>query len=63
MTLSGQGIGILPERVAKLDHADLVVYDKNLPTYSDEIYLAYRKEGLSSKAGKELIRLASSSLE
>ena len=59
MTLSGQGIGILPERVAKADGADLVPYDSSLPTYEDKIFLAYRKDVLSSKAGRELIRLAS----
>lgn len=59
LTLSGQGIGILPERVAKADGADLVPYDSSLPTYEDKIFLAYRKDVLSSKAGRELIRLAS----
>lgn len=59
LTLSGQGIGILPERVAKADGADLVPYDPDLPTYEDKIFLAYRKDVLSSKAGRELIRLAS----
>lgn len=59
LTLSGQGIGILPERVAKADGADLVPYDPQLPHYEDKIFLAYRKDVLSSKAGRELIRLAS----
>lgn len=59
MTLSGQGIGILPERVAKADGAELVPYDSHLPTYEDKIFLAYRKDVLTSKAGRELIRLAS----
>ena len=59
LTLSGQGIGILPERVAKADGADLVPYDSSLPTYEDKIFLAYRKDVLSSKAGRELVRLAS----
>jgi LysR family transcriptional regulator, cell division regulator len=58
LTLSGQGIGIMPERVAKADGADLVPYDVSLPIYEDKIYLAYRKDVLSSKAGRELIRLA-----
>lgn len=62
LTLSGQGIGILPERVAKADGADLIPYDSKLPTYEDEIFLAYRKETLSSKAGRELVRLASGEL-
>ena len=59
LTLSGQGIGILPERVAKADGADFVLYDSSLPTYEDKIFLAYRKDVLSSKAGRELVRLAS----
>lgn len=59
MTIQGLGVGILPERVAGSDHSDLVIYDKNLPSRPDEIYLAYRKEVLSSKAGRELLRLAS----
>jgi DNA-binding transcriptional LysR family regulator len=63
LTLGGQGIGILPERVAKADGADLVPYDASLPTYEDKIFLAYRKDVLASKAGRELIRLASSELE
>lgn len=62
LTLSGQGIGSLPERVALADGADLVIVDKELPIRKDEIYLAYRKEVLSSRAGKELVRLASISL-
>ena len=59
LILTGQGIGILPERVAKAEGADLVPYDSSLPTYEDKIFLAYRKDVLSSKAGRELIRLAS----
>lgn len=59
LTLSGQGIGILPERVAKADGADLVPYDASLPVFEDKIFLAYRKDVLSSKAGRELVRLAS----
>jgi DNA-binding transcriptional LysR family regulator len=58
LTLSGQGIGIMPERVAKADGADLVHYNANLPIYEDKIFLAYRKSVLSSKAGQELVRLA-----
>jgi DNA-binding transcriptional LysR family regulator len=58
LTLKGQGIGILPERVAKADGSDLVPYDLSLPVYEDKIFLAYRKDVLSTKAGRELIRLA-----
>ena len=60
---SGQGIAILPERIARLNGGDLEVYDPKLPVFLDEIYLAYRKEALSSRAGKELIRLAHINLE
>ena len=59
LILNGQGIGILPERVAKSDGADLVPFDPELPTYEDKIFIAYRKDALASKAGRELIRLAS----
>jgi DNA-binding transcriptional LysR family regulator len=59
LVLNAQGIGILPERVAKADGADLIPYDPNLPTFDDKIFLAYRKDVLSNKAGRELIRLAS----
>ena len=58
LTLSGQGIGIIPTRIANADHHDLVVYDSNLPVFQDEIYLTYRKEALNSVAGKALIAQA-----
>jgi LysR family transcriptional regulator, cell division regulator len=59
LTLSGQGIGILPERVAKADGADLVPFDSKLPVYEDKIFVTYRKDVLASKAGRELVRLSS----
>lgn len=62
LTLSGQGVGILPERVAKADGADLVPYNSNLPVFEDKIFVAYRKDVLSNRAGRELIRLASFNL-
>jgi DNA-binding transcriptional LysR family regulator len=58
LTLSGQGIGILPERVAKADGADLVPYDSRLPIFEDKIFVAYRKDVLNNRAGRELVRLA-----
>lgn len=58
LTLSGQGIGILPERVAKADGADLVPFDPKLPIFEDKIFVAYRKDVLSNRAGRELVRLA-----
>lgn len=62
LTLSGEGIGILPERVAKADNSDLDIFDSELPSRRDEIYLVYRKEVLSSIAGKELVKHASFTL-
>lgn len=62
LTLSGQGIGILPERVAKADGADLVPYDSKLPIFEDKIFAVYRKDVLANRAGRELVRLASFSL-
>lgn len=62
LTLAGQGIGILPERVAKADGADLVPYDLKLPVFEDKIFVAYRKDVLANRAGRELVRLASFTL-
>ncbi|MGZ3775045.1 MAG: LysR family transcriptional regulator [Pseudobdellovibrionaceae bacterium] len=59
LTLTGQGVGILPERVAKADGAELVPYDSKLPVFEDKIFVAYRKDVLSNRAGRELVRLAS----
>ena len=59
LTVSGQGVGILPGRVANTDSGDISIFQKSLPVVNDEIYLAYRREVLSGGAGKELIRLAS----
>ncbi len=55
LTLSGQGVGILPERIAHADQSDLVIYDQKFPTFIDEIFLTYRKEVLNSIAGKMLV--------
>ncbi len=63
LTLNGQGVGILPTRIAKAGGADLVVFGEGLPVFHDELYLAYRKELLMSQAGKELVRLAKIKLE
>lgn len=59
LTAQGLGVGILPARVAHAENRDLEMYDKTLPSRSDEIYLAYRREVLSTQAGKEFLRLAS----
>ncbi len=58
LTKQGLGIGVLPERVAKVDDAALTLFREDFPSRPDEIYLIYRKEVLSSRAGKELVRLA-----
>jgi len=58
LTSQGSGIGILPERVTKADQNRLEIYNHNLPGHPDEIYLAYRKELMASKAGAEIIRLS-----
>lgn len=62
LTMAGHGVGLLPARIAT-SNSNLVSYGEGLPIYHDEIYLAYRKEILSSRAGKELIRLAKIHLE
>jgi DNA-binding transcriptional LysR family regulator len=59
LTSQGLGVGILPERVATAGDHDLTIYDSRLPSRPDEIFLAYRREVLSSRAGKELLRHAS----
>lgn len=55
---SGLGVGVLPERVVRAEANDLALFDPKLPSKTDEIYLAYRREVLSSRAGRELVRLA-----
>jgi DNA-binding transcriptional LysR family regulator len=62
LTAQGLGVGILPERVAHAESNELEIYDEQFPSRPDEIYLAYRKEMLTSRAGRELLRLASFSL-
>lgn len=63
LTLSGSGIGMLPKRVAWAENSDLIPYDEKLPFFEDKIFLAYRKDVMTTKAGREMIRLASFSLE
>lgn len=55
----GQGIGILPERVATAESRKLVLFDKALPFRHDEIYLAYRKETMATVNAKYFLELAS----
>ena len=58
LTVSGAGVGILPERVAKADGARVELYDSKLPVFEDEIYVAYRRDTLKSASGKALTRAA-----
>lgn len=62
LTAEGMGIGVLPGRVAQLAQHKLSIYQKSLPVFQDEIYLVYRKEVLTSNAGRKLIALASNAL-
>lgn len=63
LVASGQGIGILPERVALADGARLERYDRKLPTFKDEIFVAYRKDVLANRAGRELVAAATVAFE
>lgn len=62
LVAAGQGVGVLPGRVAGLAGSELAIYRNSLPVFHDEIFLAYRKEVLSSGAGQALVRLASTPL-
>ncbi len=56
MVAAGAGYGVLPGRVAKSEAgAKLSVVDVKLPSFKDELFLAYRKEVMSSRAAKTLI--------
>jgi DNA-binding transcriptional LysR family regulator len=57
MALSGAGIAILPERVAKVDNIQLVEYNKTLPVFSDELYLAYKVGAMNSFAAKTVLKM------
>ena len=59
LVVQGRGVGILPGRVAKLAQKDITTYKKTLPVFHDELFLAYRKEVLSSVAGRILIQATS----
>lgn len=59
LTARGLGVGVLPERVAFAEERQLEIYDPKLPVRPDEIFLAYRKEMMTSKAAKALLKLAS----
>lgn len=55
LVTSGAGIGILPESVVKMVQPALKIVP-NMPSYHDEIYLAYRPEQRDIMALKALIK-------
>ncbi len=63
MTQVGAGIGLLPERVAKVGNAGLEMIMSALPQRKDEIYLAYRMDTLKGVAGKFVLEAAKSCIE
>lgn len=60
LIVQGAGIGILPERVANVEGTQLEILSVDLPTFHDEIYLAYRVNTLKGAAGKALLSAARS---
>ncbi len=53
MVASGAGYGILPSLVVQTqNNSNLTLVNSNLPFYKDQIYLAYRRESLTSNAAK-----------
>lgn len=63
LALDGQGVAVLPERVAVADSGALAPYDPGIVPLRDEIYLAYRKDMLSGKASRALVDFAKAPLE
>jgi LysR family transcriptional regulator, cell division regulator len=61
MVSTGAGYGILPSRVAHCEPGlKLSVADISLPIFKDQIFLAYRKEAMTSCAAKMLIDIGKS---
>ncbi|UXR65302.1 LysR family transcriptional regulator [Bdellovibrio bacteriovorus] len=59
MVASGAGYGVLPTRVAQSEGGhQLTVVDAKLPAFKDELFVAYRKEVMTSRAAKTLIEIA-----
>ena len=59
VTLSGKAVGFFPKRVALLNESALIPYlPKQFTLYKDAIFLAYRKDRLTSAAGKALLQCA-----
>ena len=59
LTRKGCGVGILPERVAKM--YDLVHFHRDFPSFADELYLVYRADYQKSYAAKYIVDLILSS--
>jgi DNA-binding transcriptional LysR family regulator len=59
---SGAGYGILPSLVVKNEAhgAPLSAIEGKLPIFKDQLFLAYRKEGMTSRAAKMLIEIGKS---
>lgn len=63
MTAAGAGYGVLPTRVAQCEPGtQLSVVDIKLPHFKDELFIAYRKDVMSSRAAKTLIEIGHSIL-
>lgn len=59
LTAEGLGYGILPSRVAHCEPGvSLRNVNSKLPAYKDQLYLAYRKEVMNSRAAKTLIEIS-----
>ncbi len=63
LTSKGNGIGILPERLAKAEGYSLKLFDSNLPFFNDEIYLVFRVDALKSLQRQIIIDSAKLSLK
>lgn len=58
MTAAGAGYGILPNLVAKCEPGTpLSLVDSKLPQFKDELFLAYRKDVMTSRAAKTIIEI------
>jgi DNA-binding transcriptional LysR family regulator len=61
LVASGAGFGILPSLVARCESGKVLKpVDRKLPQFKDQLFLAYRKEVMSSKAAKALIEIGKS---
>lgn len=62
ITQAGAGVGLLPERVAKIGGSCLETYKSALPQRRDEIFVAYRVGTMKSMAGKAIVEAAKNCL-